>query len=136
MGHYSRIAQELAESPQDYGPVLGVDADSGEDVWEPWINRFERTMRLRRGVWRQIARSDDREASSSLNMIVALSDSCRRRSDLTEEPKEELRALAPELILDFVCKAARMEESPGTQENATRGRRRSLKDVVNRGPGS
>ena len=33
MGHYSRIARELAESPEDYAPVLGVDADSGETFW-------------------------------------------------------------------------------------------------------
>ena len=32
MGHYSRIARELAESPKDYAPVLGVDADSGESL--------------------------------------------------------------------------------------------------------
>ena len=59
-------------------------------------------MRLRRGVWRQIARSDDREAAASINMIVALSDSCRGRSDLTEEEEEKLRGLAPELIPEFV----------------------------------
>ena len=102
MGHYSRIARELAESPEDYAPVLGKDADSGEALWEPWIDGFERAMRLRRGVWRQIARSDDREAAASINMIVALSDSCRGRSDLTEEDEEKLRGLAPELIPEFV----------------------------------
>ena len=35
MGHYSRIARELAESPEDYAPVLGMDADSGEALWVP-----------------------------------------------------------------------------------------------------
>ena len=53
-------------------------------------------------VWRLIARSGDREASSSINMIVALSDSCYGRSDLTEEAEEELRGLAPGLIPEFV----------------------------------
>ena len=51
MGYYSRIARELAESPEGYAPVLGKDADSGEAFWEPWIDGFERAMRLRRGVW-------------------------------------------------------------------------------------
>ena len=62
-------------------------------MWEPWIDGFERAMRLRRGVWRQIAQSGDREASSSINMIVALSDSCYVRSDLTEEAEEKLGRL-------------------------------------------
>ena len=102
MGHCSRIARELAESPEDYAPVLRVDAESGETLWEPWIDGFERGMRLRRGVWRQIARSDDREAARSLNLIIALSESCRGRSDLTEEDEEKIRGLAPELIPEFV----------------------------------
>ena len=104
MAHYDRIARELAESPGDYAPVLGMDADSGEALWEPWIDGFERAMRLRRGVWRRIARSVDREAAAAINMIVALSDSCYGRSDLTEEAEQDLRGLAPELIPEFVCK--------------------------------
>ena len=104
MAHYSRIARELAERSEDYGPILGVDADSGEKVWEPWVGGFERAMRLRRAVWRRIARSDDREAAAALNMLIALSDSCRGRSDLTEEGEEELRDLALEIIPDAVCK--------------------------------
>lgn len=102
MEHKSRVARQLAESPEDYAPVLGVDADSGEDLWEPWIDGFERGMRLRRGVWRQIARSDDREAAEALNLIIALSDSCRGRSELTEENEQKLRRLAPGLIPEFM----------------------------------
>ena len=66
--HYSRIARALAEGPEDYVPVLGMDTDSGEVLWQPWIGGFERGMRLRRGVWRQIARSGDREAAASPNI--------------------------------------------------------------------
>ena len=102
MEHYSRIARELAESPEDYAPVLGMDTDSGEVIWQPWIGGFERGMRLRQAAWRQIARSSDREAARSLNLIIALSDSCRGRSELTEEDEEKLRGLAPELIPEFM----------------------------------
>ena len=55
-----------------------------------------------RAVCRQIARSGDREAARSLDLIIALSDSCRGRSDLTEEDEEKLRGLAAELIPEFV----------------------------------
>ena len=92
----------MAASPEDYAPVLGKDADSGEALWEPWIDGFERAMRLRRGVWRQIVQSGDREAAAAINMIVALSDSCYGRSDLTEEAEEKLGRLAPGLIPEFV----------------------------------
>ena len=129
MGHYSRIARELAESPEDYAPVLGVDADSGESLWEPWIGGFERGMRLRRAVWRQIARSDDREAATSLNLIIALSDSCRGRSELTEEEEEKLRGLAPELIPEFVDNLyAWWKSRQGGEGNG--GRRRSLRGWI------
>ena len=101
--HYSRVARKLTERPEDCAPVLGVNADSGEDVWEPWVGGFERAMRLRRAVWRRIARSDDREAAAALNMMIALSDSCRGRSDLTKEEEEKLRGLAAEIIPDLVC---------------------------------
>ena len=56
-----------------------MDADSGEALWVPWIDGFEQAMRLRRGVWRQIVQSGDREAAAAINMIVALSDSCYGR---------------------------------------------------------
>ena len=47
MEHYNRIARDLADHPEDYAPVLGVDPNSGETLWEPWIDGFERAMRLR-----------------------------------------------------------------------------------------
>ncbi len=104
MDHYSRMVRALAESPEEYAPVLLKDAVSSETLWEPWIDGFERGMRLRRGVWRQIAGSSDREAAAAINMIVALSESCRGRSDQTEEEEAGPRSLAPELIPEFVRK--------------------------------
>ena len=59
MGHYNRIARELAEHPEDYAPVLEIDPNSGETLWEPWIDGFERAMRLRPDAWEEIALSDD-----------------------------------------------------------------------------
>ena len=55
MEHYSRIAGELTESPEDYAQVLGMDTDSGDIIWQPWIGGYERGMWLRRAAWRQIA---------------------------------------------------------------------------------
>ena len=50
MGQYNPIARELADSPGEYAPVLGMDANSGEASWIPWIDGFERAMWLRPDV--------------------------------------------------------------------------------------
>lgn len=102
MGHYNRIARELAHRPEDYAPVLGLDSNSGETLWEPWIDGFERAMRLRPDAWEEIALSDDEEASASISMIVALNDFYCGRSELTEEAEDELDRLAPGMIPEFV----------------------------------
>ena len=102
MGHYNRIARELAEHPEDYAPVLEIDPNGGETLWEPWIDGFERAMRLRPDASEEIALSDDEEASASISMIVALNDFYYGRSELTEEAEDELDRLAPGMIPEFV----------------------------------
>ena len=102
MGHYNRIARELADRPEDYAPVLEIDPNSGESLWEPWIDGFERAMRLRPDAWEEIALSDDEEASASVSMIIALNDFYNGRSELTEEAEDELDRLAPGMIPEFV----------------------------------
>lgn len=102
MGHYNRIALELAEVPQDYAPVLEIDPNGGDTLWEPWIDGFEQAMRLRPDAWEEIALSEDEEASASISMIVALNDFCYDRSELTEEAEDELDRMMPGLIPEFV----------------------------------
>ena len=102
MGHYNRIARELADRPEDYAPVLEIDPNSGESLWEPWIDGFERAMRLRPDAWEEIALSGDEEASASVSMIIALNDFYNGRSELTEEAEDELDRLAPGMIPEFV----------------------------------
>ena len=102
MGHYNRIARELAEHPEDYAPVFEIDSNGGETLWEPWIDGFEQAMRLRPDAWEEIALSDDEEASASISMIVALNDFYYGRSELTEEAEDEFDRMAPGLIPEFV----------------------------------
>ena len=102
MGHCNRIVRHLAERPEDYAPVLGLDPNSGETLWEPRIDGFKQAMRLRPDVWEEIALSDDEEASASVSMILALNDFYYRRSELTVEAEDELDRLAPGMIPEFV----------------------------------
>ena len=98
MGHYNRIAEILAERPEDYAPVLETDPDSGDTSWEPWIDGFERGMALQPDAWMPIVESDDEEASASLNLILALYEMSHGGSELTEEAQGELGLSAPHLI--------------------------------------
>ena len=123
MGHYNRIARELAEHPEDYAPVLEIDPNGGETLWEPWLDGFERTMRLRPDAWEETALSDDKEASASVSMIVALNDFYYGRSELTEEAEDELDRMAPGLIPEIRAQSERLDQIPASRE-AWRGRHR------------
>ena len=102
LGHYNRIARELAEEPDAYAPVLEVDPNGGDLLWGPWVNGFEQAMRLRADAWEKIALSDDDEAAASVSMILAMNAFDCGESELTEEAEDELDRTAPELIPAFV----------------------------------
>ena len=103
MGHYNRVARELVEDPEAYAPVLEIDPNSDEVLWEPWVDGFERAMRLRADAWEEIVQSDDEDAAASVNLILAMNEFYHGRSDLTEEAIDELDRKAPSLIPDCVC---------------------------------
>lgn len=102
MDHYNRVAKLLASSPEDYQALFGVDLNSDEILWEPWISGFERAMSLRPDSWEGIIESDDEEAASCISMIVALHEIDIGTSDLPEKSIEQLDEVAPDYIADIV----------------------------------
>ena len=98
MDHYNRVALELSEDPGAYAPILEVDPDEEELWWEPWVEGFERAMRLRPARWEEIALSDDDEAADSITAMIAMHDILTGRSDLTDEAIDDIVCLAPVLI--------------------------------------
>ena len=102
MDHYNRIAKLLASSPDDYQALFGVDPNSDETLWEPWISGFERAMRLRPDSWEDIVESDDEEAASCISMIVALHEIDQGTSGLPEKSIVELDEIAPSFIAGMV----------------------------------
>ena len=103
MDYYNGIARQLAACPEEYAPVLQIDAGTGEPMWDMWIDGFERAMQLRLDAWREIALSGEEEASASVCTILALIEICYGLSVLTEEAEDEIDRLAPGLIPDFVA---------------------------------
>lgn len=100
--HYKRIASELAREPDSYAPVMATSAPDGPLLWRPWINGFERALRLRSDAWEKIALSDDEEAAASLDLIRAMSGLDGAESELTVEAEDELDRIMPELIHSLV----------------------------------
>ena len=102
LDHYHRVARELAEEPEAYAPVMEVDRTDGDLLWGPWINGFERAMRLRADAWDAIAFGDDDEAAAAVGTILAMNAFDHGESDLTEEEEDEIDRTAPDLIHSMV----------------------------------
>ncbi len=101
IGHYNRVARDLERDFKLYAPVYEIDDASGELLWEPWTDGFERAMRLRADAWERVVESGG-EASVAVNMILAMNDIDHGRSDLTENTIDEIDRTASELIPNFV----------------------------------
>lgn len=102
MAHYNSVASELTKSAW-IEPVYEEDPDSGEILWEAWVNGFIRAMRLRRGAWQVVLEQADDEARSSLVFMMALQDINEGDSTFTEEEIGEIDLQAPDLIPNCVA---------------------------------
>jgi uncharacterized protein len=58
MRHYNSVAATLAAHPERYRPLLPVDPDHGDVVWEVWIDGFAAAIDLRPEAWRSLQDAD------------------------------------------------------------------------------
>ena len=98
LNHYDRVARELAEEPEAWAPVMEVDRADGDLLWGPWINGFERAMRLRADAWDAIAFGDDDEAAAWVGTILIMNAYDHGESELTEDQEDEIDRTASDLI--------------------------------------
>ena len=115
MGHYNRVAQVLASNPNEYEPLFGLDPNSDDLLWEPWISGYERAMRLRPDAWEQIVECEDEEASATINMIIAMSQIDDGTTELDEDAIDDIDRIGPELIPQFVRTLSTWAKSQHTQ---------------------
>lgn len=102
MSHYNRVVNILVNSPEQYEAIYGADINSDDLLWEPWIDGFEQAMRLRVDAWAQIIECDDKEAASSVNMIIAMNDVNHGRSELDDAAIDHIDEIATDLIPNMV----------------------------------
>ena len=111
MEHYNRVAQLLSDAPERYQALFGVDPNSDDTLWEPWVSGFEQAMALRPNCWEQVIEGDDEDASSGILMILALHEVDQGTSDLSEESIDELDRIAPDYIAEIVFNLNRWVKS-------------------------
>jgi uncharacterized protein len=102
MSHYNRVADILANTPDQYEAIYGTEPNNDDLLWEPWIDGFEQAMRFRIDAWEQIVESDDEEAASSVNMIIAMNDVNHGRSELDDTAIDHIDEIATDMIPSMV----------------------------------
>jgi uncharacterized protein len=102
MAHHNRVAEGLALNPPEYEAILGIDPNSDDTLWEPWISGFERAMRLRPDVWESTLESEDEEVRATIPIILALHEIDVGTSTLGDEGVDEFDEIAPDLIPGMV----------------------------------
>jgi uncharacterized protein len=102
VGHYNRVVNVLEIKPDQYDVVFCIEQNNDGLLWRQWIDGFERAMRLRPNVWKQIIESDDDEAASSVGMIIAMNDINHGQSKLDDAAIDYIDDIAPELIPKLV----------------------------------
>lgn len=102
MTHYNLVTEAMTGSLW-ITPIYEVDPNSGETVWEPWVDGFIRAMDLRPDAWEGLLDRGDNETQASLIFLMALQDINIGISKLSNEEIEEIDQEAPNLIPNCVA---------------------------------
>lgn len=102
MGHYNDTAALINDGGW-IEPIYEEDINSGETLYEPWIDGFVRAMRLRESEWLPIANGPDSDAKMAVNMIFMMQEIYEGTSSLSEDEIASIDEDAPDLIPDIVA---------------------------------
>lgn len=102
MGHYNDTATLINDGGW-IEPIYEEDINSGETLYEPWVDGFVCAMQLREAEWLAIANGPASNAQMAVNMIFTMMDIYNRTSDLSEEEIAGIDDDAPDLIPELVA---------------------------------
>lgn len=128
MAHYNSVASELTKSPW-IEPIYGVDPNSDEILWEPWVDGFTRALRLRPDAWQAVLDRSDEDAQSSLIFLMALQEINEGTSKFIDDEIDEIDLQAPDLIPNCVAEilcVSRPELIMGLDNRQTPKRRKRV----------
>lgn len=118
MAYYNRVASVLSSDEEAYEAILDEDTRTQETLWEAWVDGFEKAMRLRPDAWEQIVESGDKEAASSISMILTMKQISEGESDLDEDAIARIDEIAAEIIPDLVIALNRWTKGRALWGNA------------------
>lgn len=102
MAHYNDTAA-LINGEGWIEPIYEEDVNSGETLWEPWVDGFTRAMQLREAEWLAIANGPVSDAQMAVNMLFMMQEIYEGASDLSEDEIANIDDDAPDLIPDLVA---------------------------------
>lgn len=102
MAHYNAVANQLSRSPW-IEPIYERDINSDEVLWEPWVDGFNRAIRLRPKAWEHFIDTADADARSALIFLFALQDIYEGNSKFSDDEVDAIDAEAPALIPNCVA---------------------------------
>lgn len=102
MGHYNDTAALINDGGW-VEPIYEEDLNSGETLWEPWVDGFVRAMQLREAEWLGFANGPASDAQRAVNMLLMMQEIYEGTSELPEDEIANIDADAPDLIPDLVA---------------------------------
>ena len=106
MAHYNAVANHISRSPL-IEAVYERDINSDDVLWEPWVDGFNRAIRLRPKAWEHIIEKADAEARSALIYLFALQNLYEGNSKFSDDEVDAIDAEAPDLIPNCVASVLR-----------------------------
>jgi uncharacterized protein len=98
--YYNSVVVTLMESPEDYCPLMPIDDETGEVIWELWIDGFAAAVELRPEAWRTLSEAGDAPLIAIAGLMTLID--AARDEDPDPEEYADLGKAAPQLILDCV----------------------------------
>jgi len=102
MGHYNDTAALINDGGW-IEPIYEEDINSGETLYEPWVDGFVRAMQLREAEWLAIANGPASDAQMAVNMLFMMYEIYTGSCDLSEEEIANIDEDAPDLIPDLIA---------------------------------
>lgn len=102
MNHYNQTSALINDGGW-IEPIYEEDVNSGETLYEPWVDGFVRAMQLREAEWLAIANGPASDAQMAVNMIFMMQEIYEGTTDLPEDEIAKIDEDAPDLIPQLIA---------------------------------